>query len=273
MSDDFVVSLAAADAYKAKQAAYDEFNNIRSRMQELGVELQEKYAEIGVLQKLYEDIHARTQVEWDAHKAVLDDFDAKISRTISAIQETKDLEEKFKILASEDGVSDEKAELYLEASEFFRNKKNYFADRREALIAEKRSQKRPDCSERDNLLATLKQKRSEHQKLTAEYRTLKEECDKERAKFERAKEEYQELLEFEGFSAEEARKAHQEEILEKAQIARDFWPNAIVKEYADGTVHIYYGADRDHAHGHVVFNINNSKMPVYSRKPRESTKL
>ena len=273
MMNDGIVSLAAADAYKAKQAAYDEFNNIRSRMQELGAELQEGYAEIGAMQKLYEDVYAKSQVEWEAHKAILNEFDAKIFAVTEAVQEAKDLEEKFKILASEDGVSDEKAELYLEAAEFFRGKKISLADKKDALIIEKRSQERPDCTERDNLLDALKRKRAEHSRLTAEYRTLKEECDKERAKFEQAREEYQELLDFESFSVEEAKKAHREEILEKSQISKDFWPDAVVNEYNDGTVHIYYGADSNHAHGHLVFNSNNGKKPIYSREPRESTKL
>ena len=76
-----IVSLAAADAYKEKQAAYDQFNAIRKEMQELNVELQERYAEIGMLQKLYDDVHTRSKVEWEAHKQALTDFDERITNT------------------------------------------------------------------------------------------------------------------------------------------------------------------------------------------------
>lgn len=264
-----IVSLAAADAYKEKQAAYDQFNAIRKEMQELNVELQERYAEIGMLQKLYDDVHTRSQVEWEAHKQALNDFDERITNTLGIIQESKDLEEKFKILASEDGVSEEKAEFYLDAAEYFRQKNVDLLEKKDALLKEKRSQKRPDCAERDDLLNALKQKRAEHSKLTEKYHTLKEKCSKERAIFEQSKERYYDLLDFENLSAEDAKKARKEEILEKAQIPQDFWESAIVKEYDDGTIHIYYGADKDHAHGHVEFN----GEVLYSREPRESLKL
>ena len=265
-----IVSLAAADACKEKQAAQDQLNAIRAEMQELSIELQERYAEIGMLQKLYDDVHAKAQVEWDAHKKILDDFDQRIANVLAAIQKSKDLEEKFKILASEEGISEEESEFYNDTADFFRQKNACLLEKKDALIREKRSQKRPDCTERDSLLRALKQKRAEHSKMTAEYRTLKEQCGKERAIFEQSREKYYELLEFEGFSAEEARKAHKEEVLEKAQIPQEFWETAIVKEYDDGTIHIYYGADKDHAHGHVQFN--GSEI-LYSREPRESLKI
>lgn len=264
-------NLALSEAYDKKQQAYEERAKIRAELNALKPKLSEAYEEIGMLQAQYEQVYAESQKEWNDFKQALTDFKTRIGYKNEALQEAKDLEEKFQFLAQEEDVTEDKARLYEEAAAFFKDKQNRFLAEKNLLLDEKHQLKEPDNTARDELLATLKQKRAEQQELRAEHNSLKERLTRSNLAFSEAQKEYFDIKNSDFYDINEERKKEERrvEILTTARVPKEFWNSATIKESGD-IIDIYYGGDKDHAHGHI--SLNSSKV-IYTREPRLSTAI
>lgn len=266
-------SLAAQEAYEEKQAAYFKMQDAKAEMNSIRVAMEELYTEIGALQGEFDIIDANTAQDWEVFKGRLDDYNEKIVEKSNALQEAKDLREKFEFLATENGDYG-RGHLYNEAVEFFRQKALLYEEEKKALLAEKeavRINERPDTSERDAKRENLKAKRGRQATLKSQYGVAKDKFMRCQAEFRLKQEAYRNLLNFgkDMIVDEEKERLRREKILEKAGVPKEFWETATIKEHDNGA-DVYYGGDKDHAHGHIA--LFNDEV-TYSREPRESTKL
>lgn len=258
-------SLATRLAYEEKQAAYQAMDAARKEMNALNNSMHEMYLEIGQLQADFDVIGKTADDMWDNFMSTLNDYDKRISDMGCAVQEAKDLSEKFEFIAQKE-ESQGKKSLYESASEFFREKSIELKADRATLIEEKKAVQKPDTSARDDLRNTLKEKRAEHKRLKDCYADVKENFFKKKELFRIAQDKYYKLKEEEDFIPDDGvdDNERRNKILKAANIAEQYWPEAVIREDNE-IIHIYYGGDESYAHGHVVLKGNDID---FVRKPR-----
>ncbi len=265
MSD---TSFEVKRAYHAKQSAYKEMAEARDKMNGLHAELTKKYAECEDLQNEYNQAKADVDAAWEQYNADMLAMKEKIGEKITSVSECNKLEENMQLMAENKEEIPAKAEVYEEARQFFAKLAAQKLVERDELIAKKRALERPDDTQRNRMLARLKQLRTEHSEILEKYHNAKNDYSLKRQVFEQEKAKYDRSrgMEVEAKSSRPVELGYNEGLLMKSSIPEKYWSNCRIEQRADGKIDFYYGADVNVKHGHVVMASDGS---IEHRRPPE----
>ena len=263
MNDNFELK----KAYHAKQVAYDEMSNAREKLSDSSQALSDKYAEAEKLQAEYDVSKAKQDKAWQDYNVRQLEIKDKIAGKITAITECNILSDNLKLMSENPEEDPNKAEIYMEGSKFFATFAKQQMVERDNLITAKRHMPRPDNHASEQLLSRLKLVRAEHASILEEYHISKNEFAMKKRNFDRLNEKYNNILNGEfanTYTNRPERLEIDEGLLLNADIPEEHWHNCSIKKRLDGRIDIYYGADEDTSHGHVVMlgdEIEYARLP------------